>query len=59
VVVLEQAGGDLRVRDIHLAVEDLLGEAVARGSVKSYLRNDCRRRRPLFEHRGRKGYRLL
>jgi hypothetical protein len=58
VTVLDQADGELRVRDIHAAVEELLGESVSRGSVKAYLRNDCRRNTPLFEHRGSRGYRL-
>ena len=59
VAVLELADGELRVRDIHAAVEDFLGEPVSRGSVKAYLRNGCFRKSPLFEYRGRRGYRLL
>jgi hypothetical protein len=55
VVVLEQAGCELRVRDIHKGVEKLLGEPVSRGSVKAFLHNGCRRKRPLFEYRGRDG----
>jgi len=56
--VLEQAGCELRVRDIQQGVEELLGEPVSRSSVKAYLRRDARRRTPLFENRGRRGYRL-
>lgn len=56
--VLEQAGCELRVRDIHEGVERLLGDSVARSSVKDYLRKDCRRRLPLFEYCGQRGYRL-
>jgi hypothetical protein len=59
VAVLDQANCELRVRDIHGGVEDLLGQPVSRGSVKAYLRNGCRRRSPLFEYRGKTGYRLL
>src|SRR5712692_6419550 len=52
VAVLEQAEGELRVRDIHAGVQELIGESVSCGSVKSYLRVGCHRRRPLFEYRG-------
>jgi hypothetical protein len=56
--VLELARCDLRVRDSHKAVEELLGEPVSRSSVKSYLRRGCARRSPRFEYRGNRGYRL-
>lgn len=56
--VLVEAGTDLRVRDIHKGVEEVLGGPVSPSSVKDYLRKGCRRRAPLFEHRGRDGYRL-
>jgi hypothetical protein len=58
VAVLEQAGCELRVRDIHVGVEKLLGSPVSSSSVKDYLRRDCRRRTPLFEYCGKSGYRL-
>jgi hypothetical protein len=58
VAVLEQAGCELRVRDIHEGVEKLLGEHVSSSSVKDYLRKSCRRKAPLFEYRGKRGYRL-
>ena len=58
VAVLEQAGCELRVRDIHESVEKLLGEPVSSSSVKDYLRKGCRRRVPLFEYCGKRGYRL-
>jgi hypothetical protein len=58
VVVLENADRELRVRDIHEAVETLLGESVPRSSVKSHLRRGCVRRNPLFEYRGSRGYLL-
>jgi hypothetical protein len=58
VAVLEQAGCELRVRDIHEGVEKLLGESVSSSSVKDYLRKGCRRKTPLFEYLGRRGYRL-
>jgi hypothetical protein len=56
--VLAQADSDLRVREIHTSVEEVLGGPVSRSSVKDYLRKGCRRRVPLFEYRGRDGYRL-
>jgi hypothetical protein len=59
VAVLEQARCELRVRDIHEQVEKLLGGPVARSSVKDYLRKGCRRRTPLFEYHGSRGYRLV
>jgi hypothetical protein len=58
VAVLEQASDELRVRDIHAGVEKLLGEPVARSSVRDYLRKGCSRRTPLFEYHGSRGYRL-
>ncbi len=58
VTVLEQAGLEMRVREIHAGVEKLLGEPVSPSSVKDYLRKGCRRRVPLFEYHGRRGYRL-
>jgi hypothetical protein len=56
--VLAEAGSELRVRDIHTRVEQLLSEAVSRGSVKNYFHKGSRRCVPLFEYRGRRGYRL-
>jgi hypothetical protein len=58
VEVLAQADSDLRVREIHKRVEELLGGHVSASSVKDYLRKGCRRRVPLFEYLGRRGYRL-
>src|SRR5712691_12676030 len=58
VAVLEQADGELRVREIHAGVEARLGESVSRGSVKSYMRAGCRRKAPLFEYLGKRSYRL-
>ena len=54
----KQAGCEQRVQDIHKGVEKLLGEPVSRSSVKDYLRKGCRRRAPLFDYRGKRGYRL-
>lgn len=56
VLVLEQASCELRVRDIHQGVEKLFGESVSSSSVKDYLRKGCRRRVPLFEYCGRRGF---
>ena len=58
VAVLVEAGCELRVRDIHEGVEQLLGESVSSSSVKDYLRKGCRRRTPLFEYLDSRGYRL-
>src|SRR5438128_2001296 len=58
VVILEQAGCELRVREIQKGVEELLGGRVSGSSVKDYLRKGCRRRVPLFEYCGKRGYRL-
>src|SRR2546421_12318524 len=57
--VLAEAESDLRVREIHKGVEAVLGGHVSPSSVKDYLHKGCRRRVPLFEYRGRDGYRLM
>jgi len=59
VQVLEDAGSELRVRDIHARVENVLGEEVSASSVKDYLHKDRRRKVQLFEYHGRGGYRLM
>ena len=59
VQVLARADRALRVREIQVGVEEVLGGPVSPSSVKDYLRKGCRRRIPLFEYRGREGYRLL
>jgi hypothetical protein len=59
VQVLEEAGCGLRMMDIHLSVEELLGESVSRSSVKNYLaRGTDGRKTPLFERVGHGRYRL-
>src|SRR5438067_8767599 len=58
VAVLEQADGELLVREIHAGVEARLDEPVSRGSVKSYMRASSQRKAPLFEYLGKRGYRL-
>ena len=58
VAVLREAGGELRVREIHERVEAHIGEPVSRGSAKAYMRVGCQRRLPLFEYLGDHGYRL-
>jgi hypothetical protein len=45
--------------EIHAAVEDLLGDAVSRSSVKNYLARGCHRRRPVVERVGHGRYRLI
>ena len=59
VAALGEVGHELRVRDIHHRVEELLGEPVALSSVKDYLRKGLRRKTPLFVYCGRRGYRLV
>jgi hypothetical protein len=60
VQVLAEARCELRMMDIHAAVEDLLGEPVSRSSVKNYLARGCNvRKTPLFERVSRGQYRLL
>ncbi len=58
VQVLAGADSELRVREIQKGVEEILGGPVSTSSVKDYLRKGCRRRVPLFEYCGRRGYRL-
>jgi hypothetical protein len=58
VQVLANADSDLRVREIHKGVEEILGGPVSSSSVKDYLRRGCRRKVPLFEYGGKLGYRL-
>ena len=57
-LVLEQADRPLRARDVHQAVEELLGQQVSRGSVKAYLWNATRQARPSVLSCGKDGYRL-
>jgi hypothetical protein len=60
VQVLREAGGELRMYEVHLAVEELLGESVSRSSVKNYLAAGTDRRKTrLFERVSRGRYRLL
>jgi hypothetical protein len=49
---------DLLTDERALVDEEVLGGPVSPSSVKDYLRKGCRRRVPLFEYRGRDGYRL-
>jgi hypothetical protein len=58
--VLADAGSELRMIDVHAAVEDLLGEPVAHSSVKNYLaRGSNQRKTRLFERVSRGRYRGL
>jgi hypothetical protein len=50
--------GELRGRDIHAAVEALLGESVPVSSVKNCLAQNVLGENPLFERVGRGRYRL-
>lgn len=57
VQVLAEAESTMRVRDIHAAVERLLGSPVASGSVKNYLHKRSQGHNRQFENMGyRKGY---
>ena len=56
--VLGHSDSELRVREIQKGVEKILSGPVSASSVKDSLRKGCRRKAPLFEYRGRRGYRL-
>lgn len=58
VTVLASSDGELRVRDIHSAVEALIGESVSASSVKDCLATKARGELCLFERVGRGRYRL-
>jgi hypothetical protein len=58
VQVLRAAETDLRLKEIHMRVSQLLGGSVSRSSVKSYLARDGERRTPLFERVSRGHYAL-
>lgn len=57
--VLAAADSDLRVKDIHADVEQLLDSPVSRSSVKNYLHKHSHSRNPLFERLARGRYRLV
>jgi hypothetical protein len=59
VQVLADAGTDLRMIEVHEAVEELLGEPVSRSSVKNYLASNSQRPRRRIERVSRGHYRLL
>lgn len=59
VQVLSEARGELRMVEVHAAVEEQLGEPVSRSSVKNYLAKGAQRRRPVLERAGRGRYRLI
>ena len=57
---LEEAGSELRMMNVHAAVEEFLGEAVLRSSVKNYLAAGADRRKTrLFERVSRGRYWLV
>jgi hypothetical protein len=49
----------MRVRDIHAAVEELLGYSVSSGSVKNWLAKNAQGERPLFVRLARGRYCLI
>jgi hypothetical protein len=53
------SAGELRARDIHAAVEELLGEEVSPSSVKNCLATYSGGREPSFVRVGRGRYRLV
>lgn len=57
--VLRESGEEIRLRDIHVQVENRLGGPVSRYSVADSLRRRCRGRRPLFRRLGYGRYVLL
>jgi len=57
--VLAHDGREMRMSEIHAAVEDLLGTPVSRSSVKNYLARGCWRRRPVLERVSHGRYRLI
>ena len=58
VQVLMEAPSDLRVKEIWVEVERLLGSAVSRHSIKSYLHRATHRPQPIFERVGHGRYRM-
>jgi hypothetical protein len=56
IAVLEDAGRDLSVAEIHPRVEESLGEPVSEGSVKAYLWAHSRRQRTLVERGSVRGF---
>jgi hypothetical protein len=58
VQVLTEAQSDLRVKEIWVEVEQLLGEPVSRDSIKSYLHRGTYARNPIFERVRHGRYRL-
>jgi hypothetical protein len=57
--VLTEAGGPMRVRDIHAAVEDVLGVAVPTPSVNCWLAKNVQGDRPRLVRLGHGRYRLV
>ncbi len=59
--VLAEARGELRMVEVHRAVEELLGAPVSRSSVKNYLADGAKRPRPQrrIERVSRGRYRLM
>jgi hypothetical protein len=59
VVVLALVGNEMRLRDIHARVEQVLAGSVSFQSVADYVRRRSKGMRPLFERTRRGHYRLL
>jgi hypothetical protein len=56
VQVLARASCELRMIEIHTAVEELLAGSISRSSVKNFLAKGCQRRTPVFERTGHGRY---
>jgi hypothetical protein len=59
VQVLAEARGELRMGEVHAAVEELLGQPVSRSSVKNCLARGTQRRNRRIERVSRGRYRLF
>lgn len=57
-MVLAEAGGVMRLRDVHVGVERKLGGAVSLYSVADFLVRRSKGGKPLFVHTGYGRYRL-
>jgi hypothetical protein len=57
--VLAETAGPMRARDIHAAVEDLLGRSVPTSSIKDWLARNVQGGRPRLMRLGRGRYQLI
>jgi hypothetical protein len=57
--VLAESVEPMRMCDIHVEVEGLIGQPVTRSAVKNYLANHCKGSQPRFVRLARGRYRLI